>query len=169
LLRRNLRVVLAVIALVALGLLVPLRQRDEPPAAADVFPESLGPGLSYVPMPDGDRVSFETTFLEATAAVDAAVRTVAVEGSSSVGLRVISMVFANPVKNGERTRVFTGLENQIPFLDPVRETLDGREAWVHAEDRGFASAVAVIDGRRVVLVYGGLVAAERTVVTGLDL
>jgi hypothetical protein len=139
------------------------------PGAGDVFPDELGDGLSYVPMPDADRVSFESTFTRATGAADVAVRTVAVEGSTSVGLRVASMVMSVTIDEAERERLFADLGRRIPLVDPRREDLDGIEAWVHANDEALASSIAVVDGRRLVVVYGGVLAAERLVVKALDM
>ena len=134
-----------------------------------MFPGELAPGMTYVPMADGDRAAFESSFAESIGAVDVAVRTVEVRGgSSSVGLRVVSMVLPGSVERRERSRVFAALDTLVPFSAPEQRRWGGNQVWVHGDDEVLSSSAVVVDGPRVIVVYGGLLEAERAVIELLD-
>ncbi|MEY2478343.1 MAG: hypothetical protein QOG87_3658 [Actinomycetota bacterium] len=155
---------LVLAGIAAIAFLVPIGD-DPEPVAVTVFPSRLEPTMSYVPMPDRERAAFESSFAETIGAVDTAVRTIEVKGgSTSVGVRVVSMVMAKAPKEQGRQRLFATIDELVPFGDQQEQRWNGKHVWVHADDEILSSSVVLIDGRRIVIAYGGLLTAERAVI-----
>lgn len=160
--RRRLR--FAVVVAVAVVAVVASSRRPDPVSPGAI---AAADGFTVLPLRASEVGAFEDVFRANTGAVSASVvRMDPPPSSDSPTLVVVSMAFAEDVSD-DGPRLVRRLASDIVIEPATETTIAGKRAFVHADDALFASSLLVVDGKRALVVYGGIMrdakrAAEAT-------